>query len=199
MATETATALLPIEELLEVLHSPRRRCLVIGGKVMPGQTTAIRLYRGDLEPVMVPLAWFVSRPGGPQADPTRLSVTDYGQTVCLGEYEASAEAILLEFGGEKRARDLDLLLADLAETQCHEEELLTHVAALLEGPAPGVPTHIMTVFAQAKEVFGPEAARFLTTPHWLLDYVMPLSVAQEVEGAQRVKDPLGRISAGVCV
>lgn len=95
--------LLPLDELTEVLGSENRRDLLIGGEFIPARS-AILLYRGDLGPITVPLSWFSPRPGSPEPDATRLAVTDYGQTVRLGEYEAAAEAILYEFDEEYRQR-----------------------------------------------------------------------------------------------
>ena len=95
MSTEHFESVLPIDELVQVLRSENRRDFVIGGKVLPDRL--LLLYRGDLEPITVPLTWFTRRPGGPKPDPTRFSVTDHGQAVCLGEYQASVDAILVEF------------------------------------------------------------------------------------------------------
>ncbi len=95
--------LLPIAELADVLGSDRRADLFIGGEVIPSRSE-ILLYRGNLEPITVPLEWFLSRPGSRDPDATRFAVTDYGQTVRLGEYEASTDAILYEFDEDYRAR-----------------------------------------------------------------------------------------------
>jgi hypothetical protein len=65
---------------------------------------AVILYRGSLEPLVVPLTWFRPRPGGPRPDLDRLAITDYGQTVRLGDYEAAADAILYEFDSAYRRR-----------------------------------------------------------------------------------------------
>ncbi len=65
---------------------------------------AVILYRGNLEPLIVPVASFRMRPGGPKPGLHRLAVTDFGQTVCLGEYEAATDAILCEFDGAYRRR-----------------------------------------------------------------------------------------------
>lgn len=95
---------LPIDELIQILRSENRRDFVIGGKVIPERAELV-LYRGNLEAVTVPLAQFTSGLAGATPDPTRFAVINYGQTICLGEYEASADAILCEFdkrhGSEK--------------------------------------------------------------------------------------------------
>jgi hypothetical protein len=94
---------LPYEELAEVLAAENRGDLFVGAFV---DTTAatLTLYRGDFEALSVPLSIFRPQAGGPAPDPDRLEVTDYGQTVRLGEYEAAADAILYEVDPEFRRR-----------------------------------------------------------------------------------------------
>lgn len=65
-------------------------------------STAIVLYRGNLDRLVIPLAWFANMASGAVVDPAALAVIDYGQTVCLGSFEASADAILYEFDDEYR-------------------------------------------------------------------------------------------------
>jgi len=95
---------LPDEELADVLNSTPEegRNLLIGGAV-DVHSMAVSLIRGDLSTVTVPLAIFrpnrVTRPV-----PSRLRFTDYGQTVCLGAYEASADSILYEIDPRYRAK-----------------------------------------------------------------------------------------------
>ncbi len=100
---------MPLDELTEVLSSKNRRDLLIGGEFIPARSE-ILLYRGDLEPMTVPLGWFSPKPGSPEPDAARLSVTDYGQTVRLGEYEAAADAILYEFDDDYRPRAMERML-----------------------------------------------------------------------------------------
>jgi hypothetical protein len=95
--------LLPIPELIEVLGSDHRSDLFIGGVVMPTRSE-ILLYRGNLEPITVPLSWFGTRPGSADPDISRFEVADYGQTIRLGDYEASTDAILYEFDEDYRRR-----------------------------------------------------------------------------------------------
>jgi len=94
---------LPDEELVEVLHLPRQeaRNVFLGGAVdVPNQ--AVSLIRGDVTMVVVPLT--LIRPNRiTKPDPSKLAFTDYGQTVCLGEYEASADSILYEVDPQYRA------------------------------------------------------------------------------------------------
>jgi len=99
----TEVRLLPTRELLEVLASPDRADRFIGGAVAEN-TESVVLYRGTLDPVVVPKAWFVPRPKGPKPDFGDLEVIDFGQTVRLGEYEAASDAILYEFDPAYRRR-----------------------------------------------------------------------------------------------
>src|SRR5207249_10575707 len=57
-----------------------------------------------LRRLAVPFDWFKRRPGGPKPDFKNFAITDSGQTVRLGEYEAGADAILYEFDTEARRR-----------------------------------------------------------------------------------------------
>jgi len=52
--------------------------------------------------LVVPLTWFRVRPDGPRPDLSDLAVTDFGQTIRLGEYEAATDAILYEFDDDSR-------------------------------------------------------------------------------------------------
>jgi hypothetical protein len=96
--------LLPIDELTEVLAAPNREDLFIGG-ALDTTDRALVLYRGNLEPLVVPLSWFSSA-SGPRPDPTQFEVTDSGQTIRLGEFEAASDAILYEFdiGARRRSK-----------------------------------------------------------------------------------------------
>ena len=95
--------LLANEELSEVIASPQRRDLFIGGTV-DRDDSAIVLFRGDLEPMVVPLAWFRPSGDGTRPDPDGFDVADSGQTVRLGAYEAATDAILYDFDAEYRRR-----------------------------------------------------------------------------------------------
>jgi hypothetical protein len=103
VSADEGIRLLQIEELADVLGSPNREDLFVGGAVVSDDAAAI-LYRGNLEPLVVPLAWFRARPDGPKPGPTDLAVIDAGQTVRLGEYEAATDAILYEFDDAYRRR-----------------------------------------------------------------------------------------------
>lgn len=104
-------ALLPVEEMAEVLASDDRENLFIGVAADAKDRTVI-LYRGTIEPLLVPAAWFRGRPGGPKADLSKLAVTDFGQTIRLGEFEAASDALLYEFDAEYRRRARKRSLAE---------------------------------------------------------------------------------------
>src|SRR5207247_10051075 len=93
--------LLRAEELADGLGAAKREDLFVGGAAADA---AVVLYRGNLEPMVVPLSWFRTRPGGPKPDTADLAITDSGQTVRLGEYEAATDAILYELDAAYRRR-----------------------------------------------------------------------------------------------
>jgi hypothetical protein len=99
-----AYRLLEREELREVLLAPREeaRDLFIGG-LYDASTATLSLTRGDFQTIVVPLSLF--RPSGTHSpDPTALALRDFGHTIKLGDYEASADAILYEVDLEYRRR-----------------------------------------------------------------------------------------------
>ena len=85
--------LLPQKELLAVLAAKNRNDLFVGGAV---QAKTIVLYRGNLQSVTVPLAWFAPSGSGVRPNFSRFSIIDFGQTVKLGKYEAATDAILYD-------------------------------------------------------------------------------------------------------
>ncbi len=92
---------LPPEELAEALSAENRSDLFIGGTV-DSQNKVVTLWRGDLRSLAVPFSAFA--PSGDEVKPDfkAFSVTDYGHTVRLGEYEAATDAILYEFDSDYR-------------------------------------------------------------------------------------------------
>lgn len=101
VVSEGEVHLLPREELFAVLASENRDELFIGGAVDTDDGVVV-LYRGNLEPVVVSLDWFKVSGDGTRPDPTRFSVTDFGQTVKVGDYEAATHAVLYDFDKEYR-------------------------------------------------------------------------------------------------
>jgi hypothetical protein len=96
--------LLPIEEILEIIASPEREDYFIGGLVDKDHDSVI-LYRGDVNPITLPLSWFEAGPNSPQPNPDDFEIIDFGQTVRLGDFEAGTDAILYEFDPQFRRRD----------------------------------------------------------------------------------------------
>jgi hypothetical protein len=96
-------SMLAADQLLEVLDADNRRDLFVAGLVDEGQQQVL-LYRGDLDPLTVPVTWFAGGPKSPVADPDHLQIADYGHTVRLGAFEAAADAILYEHDRDYRRR-----------------------------------------------------------------------------------------------
>ena len=105
--------LLPLEELLDVLSAPSSDAagLFIAGVADLGSQT-LALTRGNMKTITVPWSMFKPSGDGVQPDFSRLSLTDYGHTVRLGEYEAASDAILYEADPEYRRRTKKKLLAE---------------------------------------------------------------------------------------
>ncbi len=91
------------EELAEALTADNRSDLFIGGLV-DDSTETITLWRGNLDRLTVPYSAFQDSKDGIRPDFTRFKVTDYGQTVSFGDYEAAADAILYEHDPDYRRR-----------------------------------------------------------------------------------------------
>ncbi len=102
VAKRRGVRFLPTDELLEVLTDENRTDYFIGGLFDP-EDQALILYRGDLRTQVVPMPWF-HRPTGTKPNPEDFEVIDYGQTIRLGDYEASTDAILYNFDAAYRKR-----------------------------------------------------------------------------------------------
>jgi hypothetical protein len=94
---------LPSEELVEAITRDDAPDRLIGGSVDP-KAKALTLLRGDLQAVVAPFAMFGKSGDGTAPDFARLRLTDHGRTVALGDYEASADAILYELDPDYRRR-----------------------------------------------------------------------------------------------
>jgi DNA-binding Xre family transcriptional regulator len=103
IAPDDGTRLLPTEEMADVLSDEHAEDFFIGG-VVDRDDKALVLYRGNFEPLLVPLEWFKAKPRRPRPDFDALALTDSGNTVRLGDYEAGADAILYEFDADARRR-----------------------------------------------------------------------------------------------
>ena len=96
---------LPQEELAEALASKNRADLFVGGLV-DHSSEMVTLLRGNLETLAVPFSAFPTSGDGIIPNFDDFAVTDCGQTVCFGEYEAASDAILDEYSPEYRQRRL---------------------------------------------------------------------------------------------
>lgn len=99
----TDDRLLPPDQLAAVLNAENCADLFLGGNVDQASLT-ITLWRGNIEPLTVPFTAFEKSGDGTEPDFERFSITDFGQSVRLGEYEAASHAVLYEFDPEYRRR-----------------------------------------------------------------------------------------------
>lgn len=103
LTLETVNQFLSMQELAVALNAPERNDLFIAGAVDLVDRVLI-LYRGNLDRLIVPFAWFTSGKSLVEPDFEDFAPADYGNTIRLGSYEASADAILYEFDPEYRRR-----------------------------------------------------------------------------------------------
>jgi hypothetical protein len=103
VAPERVWRLLPRDELAAAISASNAADLIIGG-VVDDEARVVRLLKGDLESLVVPLSAFVPGPGGPAPEPAAMAITDGGQTLRFGRYEAAVDAILYEHDRGFRAR-----------------------------------------------------------------------------------------------
>lgn len=103
LAPESGTRLLARDELDEVLRAENAQDLFVGARWI-SEADSVLLYRGDLSALRAPSKMFRTRPGGPTPDFAKAAVVDYGQTLRLGTYEASTDAILYELDPNARKR-----------------------------------------------------------------------------------------------
>jgi hypothetical protein len=89
--------------MADVMTSEAPGDFVIGGEV-DDKEQVVLLFRGTLERVPVPFTFF--RPSGTGLEPdfSRFSVTDWGQTLKFGDYEASVESVLYDRDADFRKR-----------------------------------------------------------------------------------------------
>lgn len=94
---------LPREELEVVLKSPERSDRFVGGLV-DKEAKVVTLWRGNLNPCVVPFSAFPATANGIRPDWDRFTVSDYGHTLRFGDYEAATDAILYDFDPQFRRR-----------------------------------------------------------------------------------------------
>jgi hypothetical protein len=95
--------MLGVDDIAEVLAAENKEDLLIGGRVN-AKDKVIVVYRGDLSRLVVPFSVFRSHRGGTKPDFEDFKITDYGQTIKLGDYEASTDAVLYELDANYRRR-----------------------------------------------------------------------------------------------
>ena len=94
---------LPLEELPTALSGKDAADRFIGGAA-DAESKTLALVRGNLATLVVPFDYFKVSGDGTRPDFSRLSLSDYGLTIALGEYEAAADGILYEFDPAYRQR-----------------------------------------------------------------------------------------------
>ena len=97
-----AHAMIAFEELEDVMRTECPEDFCVGAE-WDEATSTVALWRGDLSVLVVPMSAFPAR-AGVAADPSRLSIEDCGQTIRMGEYEASVDAILFDRDPDYRRR-----------------------------------------------------------------------------------------------
>jgi hypothetical protein len=94
---------LPKEELVDAITREDAADRFIGGGV-DAKAKTLTLLRGDITAMVAPFTLFPKSGDGTAPDFARLGLTDYGRTIALGDYEASADAILYELDPDYRRR-----------------------------------------------------------------------------------------------
>ena len=94
---------LPFNQLVEVLTSDENRDLVISG-VVDERAGTLTIWRGDSSKLVVPLTAFPTSASKPRPNFGNFSITDHGQTLKFGGYEASVDSVLYDFDPEYRRR-----------------------------------------------------------------------------------------------
>jgi hypothetical protein len=96
---------LPKDELSEVLFdaSTDHSDFLIAAASDPF-TRTLSLVRGDGRSIVVPFSFFEPSGDGTKPDFANIRITDFGRAVALGEYEASADAILYEMDRDYRKK-----------------------------------------------------------------------------------------------
>ena len=94
---------LPKTELIAVIAADDSADRFIGGSV-DFKAKTVTLLRGDITAVVAPFRLFGRSGDQTSPDFLRLQLTDYGRTIALGDYEASADAVLYELDPDYRRR-----------------------------------------------------------------------------------------------
>jgi hypothetical protein len=94
---------LPKMELVEAITREDASDRFIGGSV-DSKAKNVVLLRGHMKVMVAPFLLFPKSGDGTAPDFARLALGDYGRTIALGEYEASADAILYELDPDYRRK-----------------------------------------------------------------------------------------------
>ena len=94
---------LPTAELVEAITTDDSSDRFVGGSV-DRKAKTLTLVRGDITAIVAPFRLFARSGDGTAPDFTRLRLTDHGRTIVLGDYEASADAVLYELDPDYRRR-----------------------------------------------------------------------------------------------
>jgi hypothetical protein len=99
VAPEAST--LPLAEAVEVFHAENAANLIVSG-TLDLRTKTLALLRGNLEKLVVPMSAFRVSGDGVLPRFDQFQITDSGQTLSFGNYEASVESLLYEFDANYR-------------------------------------------------------------------------------------------------
>jgi len=122
--------LLAVEDLQEILKSYHAEDYFIGGMVDRDNNMLV-LYRGDFDRLLVPLDFFMKKDQAVKPDFADFDITDVGQTLRFGDYEAASSAVLYEFdaAARKRMRELEgLQTIDYLGPVCSPDEAARRLA-----------------------------------------------------------------------
>ncbi len=96
---------LPKDELCDVLFDSKiDRSDFLIAVAADSVTRTLSLIRGDCRQLVVPFSYFEPSGDGTRPDFSKVRVGDFGRTLALGNYEASADAILYEADRDYRKK-----------------------------------------------------------------------------------------------
>ncbi|HRK06444.1 MAG TPA: helix-turn-helix transcriptional regulator [Pseudobdellovibrionaceae bacterium] len=99
VAPEAST--LSLDEAVEVFNAQNAANLIVSG-TLNFRSQTLALLRGNLEKLVVPLSAFKISGDGVAPRFDQFQITDSGQTLSFGNYEASVESLLYEFDANYR-------------------------------------------------------------------------------------------------
>lgn len=94
---------LPWDQLRAAIAAPHHTDLCIAGE-LDQNAGVVTLVRGDFESIVVPLSHFTQAGDGVAPHFEKFSITDHGNTIKFGKYEAAFDAILYELDAAYRGR-----------------------------------------------------------------------------------------------